>query len=766
MRLALAAVLLLARPLAAQIPDDDKKNSVLRGASASDFVRTMTIPRALAPVMARAVVAGSTASVAAVQHFDAGPSTATRAAVLQAARSLFVQVSFRLAPYDPTKRVEPRRYWSRGTEFGLEDKERDRAAINKWGARGASPGLVAAPLFDFELENLEGLAVVDSSGRRHDVRPWGVARAGELVWLEAPTLKDVPAPAFVPAVKFERGLRADAPAVRYNSPDQTPRIKVSDYWWPKPKETESEGAFFAGRAVAKAPGALEADFDLVFDSSGVWRGWVKGYEDEPVSPAAVQAGVMRWEELARRRKAAADSGRELVAVVRLSFRDASKSDGKPDESDSTRERQDACFPMTKRVVFCPQRLEPRLVRRLESAALRRGSRDEPARFLGAMTRGVAGYLIEAGSDLSPLAAAAEPAEGDLAFGVEPYVVEDVLSVYAYPERLRGTQAGYDGVERRLPRYLRAAGGYVAGLDGAPALIMVEEARHEAVAEKDRWRKPPPMLRLHPVAELARAFADPKAVIDPLLRPVGGARRAWLGLETQDMTPGLAKVLGVSAATRGGELGQLVNGVAPGSPAEAAGLKSGDVLVSLREDGKRQAVDLPGSRVDRYSLGIFDELEQRLSAVSLLERPRTNLDEALDDLLPGAGVTLGYLRGGRRLEAAVKLVEAPPDASTAPKLVDKPTGLILKELTPDVRRLLRLESGAPGLLVYDVESGSPAVVADLRPLSILVEIDGRPVSTLKDAEAALASARKSSSGAARVRSSFLGRPVVADLRVSP
>jgi serine protease Do len=56
-------------------------------------------------------------------------------------------------------------------------------------------------------------------------------------------------------------------------------------------------------------------------------------------------------------------------------------------------------------------------------------------------------------------------------------------------------------------------------------------------------------------------------------------RGWLGLGIQPLTPELAKSFGVST-----DEGILVNQVMPKSPAETAGLKIGDVILSV--DGKR------------------------------------------------------------------------------------------------------------------------------------------------------------------------------------
>ena len=81
-----------------------------------------------------------------------------------------------------------------------------------------------------------------------------------------------------------------------------------------------------------------------------------------------------------------------------------------------------------------------------------------------------------------------------------------------------------------------------------------------------------------------------------------------GLRTQELTPELAEQLGVSDAT-----GVLVAGVEPGSPAEEAGLRRGDVILE----------------VDRKSVESVDQLTDRLAqaddrALVLISRGESNL----------------------------------------------------------------------------------------------------------------------------------------------
>jgi S1-C subfamily serine protease len=66
----------------------------------------------------------------------------------------------------------------------------------------------------------------------------------------------------------------------------------------------------------------------------------------------------------------------------------------------------------------------------------------------------------------------------------------------------------------------------------------------------------------------------RKVIDDLVKR-GKVTRGWLGVGIQPLTPELAKSFGVTA-----EEGVLVNQVMPKSPAEAAGLKTGDLILGV------------------------------------------------------------------------------------------------------------------------------------------------------------------------------------------
>jgi serine protease Do len=123
------------------------------------------------------------------------------------------------------------------------------------------------------------------------------------------------------------------------------------------------------------------------------------------------------------------------------------------------------------------------------------------------------------------------------------------------------------------------------------------------------------------------FALPSAIVSAVyaqLREFGHVRRASIGIAVEALTPSLAAQLGVSLTS-----GFLVSGVVPGAPADAAGLRRGDVVTAI--DGK------PVDRLTMAGLYVF-----------------------LFGVRDGQPVRLGIRRGGDVLEIVATAFV--PDAS--------------------------------------------------------------------------------------------------------
>jgi serine protease Do len=215
------------------------------------------------------------------------------------------------------------------------------------------------------------------------------------------------------------------------------------------------------------------------------------------------------------------------------------------------------------------------------------------------------------------------------------------------------------------------------------------------------------------------FAIPAHTVQQVvgqLQQHGRAIRGWLGVKVQTVTPELAKTLGLKT-----EAGALVAELTPGSPAEKAGLRSGDVILTLAGTPIQEMADLPrvvaGTPVGRtVAVQILREGRARSLNVTIAEMPA-------DD---GAGSPVEEVeQGGGAREAAPQL------------------GLSVQPLTPQMRAQLEVPARVSGLLVAGVQAGSAADKAGLERGDVLVEADFRKLSTAADLRSAVLNSRSGS-----------------------
>ncbi|MBI4424172.1 MAG: hypothetical protein HY554_10620 [Elusimicrobia bacterium] len=673
------------------------------------------------------------------------------------ARRLFVEVRFQYAPFDASLGVPQNRYWHRIYSWGVEEKAENGTTISEWGVRGPEDGLVAAPLLNHDLDHLEDLRVADADDREHPAAYWGISRHEPIVWLKAESLKTDALPALMDASGLQEGNQAwplgEWPNVRMQLGCWQAKLAAA--------EAEIDRRFRLDRHGEPNLEFEHGLFRVLFNPTGDWMGWLQNGSRSPavVSPRVAAGEALRWEDWKRRGKTAEERLKRSARAVRLRL--------KPEPSGSLygygasqKDRTDLCLSVGRRTLFCPKELPTSALRRVQAVEWVRDAENRPGRLVGVLNRTVVGYLVAVEEDLEPVEPAPLPADRTLAIALEWQLVDAEVRVRSSAERLRGIESGYRGAKRRNPRFLREVGGFVADLEGNLAGMLVEEARHEMVLEK-RYGSRQSLVRLHPLRDLIEAFSDPAKAVDPKLKSAEALdpkRRPWLGMETQNVTPELAQLLKVSVETREGTIGQIVNYVAPGSPADRAGVKAGDVLLRWRDTSKRGDSPIP-NQAQGYASGPTSQVAY------FFRHERTGLDSVLDAVSPGSMLALSYWRGGRTANAELRAEASPPDVESSPKLMDKATGLSVKELTGDVRRLLRLEPEFSGLLVYEVESGSPAEVAGIRSLELLVEADGRPVGSLGDLDRMLKERRAAGGGALRVRTMHFGRSRFADLRLA-
>jgi serine protease Do len=169
---------------------------------------------------------------------------------------------------------------------------------------------------------------------------------------------------------------------------------------------------------------------------------------------------------------------------------------------------------------------------------------------------------------------------------------------------------------------------------------------------------------------------------------GRVVRGWLGIVIQDVSDDLAQSFGVREKE-----GVLVADVMRGGPAEAGGLRPGDVIV---EFGGTPIKEVP-------------DLQRRVAAIT-----------------PGTGAEVKVIRD--RAAATVKIVigEMPSEEPVAvANQGDDSWGLAVEALTGETARRLNVPVTS-GALVTDVAAGGPAERAGLRRGDVILEINRRPV----------------------------------------
>ncbi len=211
----------------------------------------------------------------------------------------------------------------------------------------------------------------------------------------------------------------------------------------------------------------------------------------------------------------------------------------------------------------------------------------------------------------------------------------------------------------------------------------------------------------------------KTVVDQL-RDFGHARRGWLGVRIQQVTPDIAESLGLHDSG-----GAMVAGVNDGGPADQAKIRNGDIILKFNGQDVKEMRNLP-----------------RIVAETPI----------------GQEVPVTIWRDGKQQIVQAKVGELPEDQQVAAATpgptgkVDKPTpteisglGLQLAPITQETRDKYQLSANQKGVLVTDVAANSPAAERGLKAGDVIVEVGSppEPVNSPADVQQRVDTVRKQS-----------------------
>jgi Do/DeqQ family serine protease len=181
---------------------------------------------------------------------------------------------------------------------------------------------------------------------------------------------------------------------------------------------------------------------------------------------------------------------------------------------------------------------------------------------------------------------------------------------------------------------------------------------------------------------------------------GQVRRPWLGASLQSVSKEIADSLGLARPS-----GALIASLDSKGPAAEAGLKRGDVIVSV----EGQSVDDP------------EAVGYRLGTKPL-----------------GGHVTLDVLRSGKKVAARMRLAPAPENPPRDPVTIKGQTpftGATFVNLSPAVIEEMSVQGAASGVVVTDIDEGSLAQQFNLQKGDVVIAVNDKKVTTTRELERA-------------------------------
>lgn len=212
------------------------------------------------------------------------------------------------------------------------------------------------------------------------------------------------------------------------------------------------------------------------------------------------------------------------------------------------------------------------------------------------------------------------------------------------------------------------------------------------------------------------FAIPSAMARRVIAQIKTGKpmeRGWIGVTIQDVDEDTATALNMDEAR-----GALVADVMEGEPADKAGMKTGDVILTV--NGK--------------DVADASELLRAIAAIKPGEQAE------LEVWRKGKVSTLTLTLGQRDAERLAEGIRPEPEEAPGAEARAEAYGLTLQPVPESMARELGINKGL-GLLVSDVASGTPATKAEIQPGDVILEVNQKPVSNMEKFNAILGSEGK-------------------------
>ncbi|MBP7843470.1 MAG: Do family serine endopeptidase [Proteobacteria bacterium] len=206
------------------------------------------------------------------------------------------------------------------------------------------------------------------------------------------------------------------------------------------------------------------------------------------------------------------------------------------------------------------------------------------------------------------------------------------------------------------------------------------------------------------------FAIPINVAKNVVKQIiekGEVTRGWIGVVISNLSPQIARSLKIKDTN-----GALIQEVAPGGPAEKAGLKSYDVVIGINNKEVNDSRDLTMQ---------------------------------IGDMAPGTKAEFKIIRSGKNLSVTLEVGKTPSQGFIAKSFgrqqkpdssVSRKTGLVLGDLDLQSRKQFNIPKQLNGALIIDVVDGSVASQAGLEPGLVITEVNQQQVRSAADAERAM------------------------------